>query len=146
MALVLVVIHGAAMFSEIGLRDSIIQSDRGEDQRFLNTAWTLQILRGVFLWGIIAVLAGPVSEFYNEPRLATILPVSGLIPLIQGFNSVRLATYSRHLKLERLVAIQLVSQTLGVVIIVLLAWWLKSIWALVLGSLVGPALLTAASP
>ena len=33
------------MFSDVGIRTSIIQNAR-EDAAFLNTAWTLQILRG----------------------------------------------------------------------------------------------------
>src|SRR4051794_20999694 len=37
-------------FSDIGLGPAIIQSRRGDDPRFLNTAWTMAAVRGVFLW------------------------------------------------------------------------------------------------
>jgi hypothetical protein len=34
------------MFSDFGLNASIIRSSRGDDPVFLQTAWTVQILRG----------------------------------------------------------------------------------------------------
>src|SRR6056297_1078407 len=45
MALVLVFITGLAMFSDLGIHTSIIQNDRSREPAFLNTAWTLQIIR-----------------------------------------------------------------------------------------------------
>jgi hypothetical protein len=47
MALVQVFMGGLQMFSDLGVNMSIIQSKRGEDPDFLNTAWTFQILRGL---------------------------------------------------------------------------------------------------
>lgn len=49
MALVQTFMTGLAMFSDIGIGPSIIQNRRGEDPDFLNTAWTIQIGRGVML-------------------------------------------------------------------------------------------------
>src|SRR5262245_41661145 len=56
MLLVNVFIQGLAMFSDIGIGPSIIQSKRGDEPRFLNTAWTIQVGRGFLLW--IASLIG----------------------------------------------------------------------------------------
>ncbi len=46
MALVNTFIIGLNLFSDVGIRPSIIRSERGEDPLFLNTAWTLQVIRG----------------------------------------------------------------------------------------------------
>src|SRR5262249_52416768 len=35
-----------ALLADVGLFQSIVQSPRGEDPSFLNTAWTLQVVRG----------------------------------------------------------------------------------------------------
>jgi O-antigen/teichoic acid export membrane protein len=59
MALVTVFLTGLKMFSDFGLNASIIRSARGDDPIFLQTAWTVQILRGVMLWLISVMLAGP---------------------------------------------------------------------------------------
>src|SRR6187551_2992594 len=38
------------LFSDIGIGPSIIQNPRGDEPRFLDTAWTLQLLRGTGLF------------------------------------------------------------------------------------------------
>lgn len=141
MALVQVVVTGVAMFSDIGLRGAIVQDPRGNDPAFLNTAWTLQAGRGVLLFLVMVALAGPMSEFYDEPLLADILPVVAITALLQGLNSTRLASASRELYIGRLVVLGLVTQLLGVAATIALAWWLQSVWALAFGTLVAPALL-----
>jgi O-antigen/teichoic acid export membrane protein len=57
MAIVNVLIMGSQMFSDIGLGPSIIQNKRGEDPDFINTAWTLQIIRGFAIWLLVILLA-----------------------------------------------------------------------------------------
>jgi O-antigen/teichoic acid export membrane protein len=140
MALVTVFITGLQMFSDVGLNASIIQNKRGDDPDFLNTAWTLQIGRGVLLWLATVALAWPVAIFYAEPQLAQLLPVAGLGALIAGFNATNMITVNRHLMLGRLTALTLGCQTVTIIAMVILAWLTESIWALVLGPLVGGSL------
>lgn len=136
MALVQVFISGLKMFSDTGVRASIMRSDR-EDEDFLNTAWTMQVLRGIGLWLGTCALALPVATLYDEPMLAQILPVTGLTVLIAGFTTTKVATANRNLIIGRLTAIDLGTQVINIVVMVLLAWWLKSVWALVIGGLIG---------
>lgn len=50
MALVMVVLVGLQMFSDVGIGPAISRSARGDDPDFLNTAWTLNVFRGAGLW------------------------------------------------------------------------------------------------
>ncbi len=145
MAIVQVVLAGAAMFSDFGIRGSIVQDARGDDPDFLNTAWTLQILRGLGLGAAIALGAGPVAAFYDTPVLADLLLVAAIVPVIQGFASTRLATASRQLFLGPMVALHLGAQAAGLAVMIALAWRWDSVWALMLGTLVAPGLVTALS-
>ena len=45
------------LLSDVGLRQNIIQSHRGDDPEFLNTAWTVQIIRGFVLFALTLLLA-----------------------------------------------------------------------------------------
>jgi len=110
LALVQVFITGLQMFSDTGIRVSIMQSKRGDDPDFLNTAWTIQVIRGFFLWLGACVLAYPAASFYGEPMLAQLLPVVGLNALISGFASTNVATANRHMKLGLLTRIDLSNQ------------------------------------
>lgn len=138
MALTQVFLIGLQMFSQLGINASVVRSPRGDDPAFLNTAWTVQIIRGVLLWLICLAAAYPVATIvYNEPQLAQLLPVVGLTAIIQGFASIKLITANRKLLLGRVTAIELGSQALGIVAMIIGALILKSVWALVIGGLIG---------
>jgi O-antigen/teichoic acid export membrane protein len=133
MALVNVFITGLTMFSDVGIGPSIVQNPRGDDPAFLNTAWTIQVVRGFILGIAGAALAAPVAAFYGEPDLLYLVPVVALNSIISGFNSTRVMSATRHIKLERLTIIDLSSQALGLLAMVGWALLYRNIWALVIG-------------
>ena len=69
MLLVGVFTAGLQMFTDLGINQNIVQSERGDDPTFLNTAWTISVLRGVVLWLLACLLTWPYAMFYNEPKL-----------------------------------------------------------------------------
>lgn len=135
MALVQIFITGLALFSDLGIRASIIQNDRSNEPAFLNTAWTLQVFRGLVLWLFACAIALPVAALYDEPMLAQLLPVAGLTALIAGFTPTRVNTANRDLVMGRVTLISIGAQAVGIVIMIILAWLLQSVWALVFGSI-----------
>lgn len=136
MALVSVFLVGLTMFSDVGVGPSILQHKRGDDPPFLNTAWTIQVIRGVILWIMTLALALPVAGFYGQPDLALLLPVAGISLLIHGFEPTRIETAARHLQLGRVTLLDLVAQAIGILSMVVMAWLLQSVWALVFGWIV----------
>ena len=145
MALVTTVIVGITLLSDIGLQPSVIQSARGDDPDFLNTAWTLQAGRGILLWCASLVLAYPAALFYHDPTLAKLLPVLALSTIITGFNSTGLLTLSRHMGVRRLFAVDFSTQIIALVVTVSWAYFYPSVWALVVGSLVSSTFRMAVS-
>ena len=139
MALTQVFVTALEMLSDVGVGPAVVQSSRGDDPKFLRTAWTFQVVRGLGLALMAAVIAWPVSRIYGEPRLLGLLPAAGLGIALRGFSSIRLFTLHRAIRLGRLTAIETASQAVAVALTVLAAWALRSVWALVLGSLCGVA-------
>lgn len=137
MALVSVFMMGLNMFSDLGIGPSIQQNKRGDDPDFLNTAWTIQVIRGGVLWAVATALAFPMAWFYNAPELAQLLPVASLTLLITAFNPTRLETANRHLLLGRVTVIDMATQVVGITSAVILAWLLQSVWALVFSGIIG---------
>jgi O-antigen/teichoic acid export membrane protein len=137
MALINVFLLCLEMLSDIGVHAAIIHNKRGDDPEFLCTAWTIGVIRGVLLWAVACLIAWPVAVFYNEPRLMLMIPVSGLIVLITGFQTTAMAQHNRHMKLERLTMLQLAAQAINLLVMILLAWQMRSVWALVIGGVVG---------
>lgn len=136
MTLVTTVIVGITLLSDIGLGPSIIQSARGDDPRFLNTAWTLQVIRGTVMWMVALLLSWPAAKFYHDPTLLKVLPVLALSMILTGFNSTNLLTLSRHMSVRRLFAIDFSTQVVALLVTVAWAYRYPSIWALVGGNLI----------
>lgn len=137
MALARAVITGLHFFSDIGLGPAIIRSPRSNDPLFLNTAWTLQVGRGFGLWGLTLLLALPMARIYDSPDLAWIMPVLGLNAVFYGFSATALHTLSKEIRLGKLSLVELASQFLSLLAMILLASLYRNIWALVLGSMIG---------
>jgi len=133
MALVTVLLVGMTMISDMGIAQSVMHSKRGDDPDFLDTAWTLQIIRGVVLWLIVCLLAGPAAAFYDQPDLALLLPVAGVALLFKGFEPIRVETANRHLLLGRVMVLDLLATLTGIVVMVIWAWVTQSTWALIAG-------------
>lgn len=140
MALVQVFIVALQTFSDIGIQTSIVQSKRGDDPDFLNTAWTLQILRGFGLWLGACALAWPAAKIYDQPELLLLLPVTALSIVGQGFRPTRAAQASRSLNIGRLTLIQVAVQFVTLLLTALLAWWWHSVWALAISQVISTSI------
>ena len=139
MALVSVVLVGLAMFSDVGIGPAISQSKRGDEPTFLDTAFSINVVRGAALWALTAAAALPAAWLYQAPELAMLLPVAGISLLIAGFSPTRIDTANRHLLLGRVTVLDLISQVVGMVMMIGLAWLMQSVWALVWGAVAGSA-------
>jgi O-antigen/teichoic acid export membrane protein len=136
MALVNVFIMGLHLFSDVGLGPSLIQNKRGDDPTFINTAWTIQVIRGGALWLGSILIAWPIAQVYAEKELLYLIPVVGLGTLISSFNSTALYTLNRQLALGKLAIFELGGQVSGLVAMIAWAWFDRSVWSLVVGGIV----------
>ncbi len=156
MAVANILIMGLQLCSYFGVQHNIIQSHRGDDPLFLNTAWTFQILRGgiIFLLAIslaaglaIANSFGLVgaSSAYHDPVLPSVLAALSFTALISGFESTNLASAHRVMRQGRITILELISQVAGLAVMIVWALVDKSIWALVGGTILSSCIKTILS-
>ncbi|MDR6711354.1 O-antigen/teichoic acid export membrane protein [Pseudomonas hunanensis] len=135
------------LLSDVGLRQNIIQSSRGDDPLFLNTAWTVQIVRGFILFGLTLLLAlgawlaqlanlWPADSTYAAPILPWVLAVTALSAIIGGFQSTKIDVAVRTFQQKRVVLIELASQLTGLITMLVIGYLTRSIWSLVIAGLV----------
>jgi O-antigen/teichoic acid export membrane protein len=134
-ALVNILNQGLIMLSDVGLPTIVVQSERGEDMRFLNTAFTWQAARGVVLFVVASACAFPMAQFYDEPLLEQLVPFGSLSVLVLGVRSTAYYTLRRRLNLFPLMIIEIAAQVAAVIAMVVWAEFDRSVWALVMGSL-----------
>jgi O-antigen/teichoic acid export membrane protein len=150
MAVISTVLLMLMLFSDIGSGTTIVQSQRGADEEFLNTAWTVQVMRGVGLWVVSVLLALGLAfaqaaqlvspdTVYGDPRLPLMIAVASFVTVINGFSSLNAKLAERNLDFA---AVSLIEVGVGIVAIVAMAlgaWWTGSVWVLVAGSLLTAA-------
>lgn len=136
MALVNSLVMGLEMLSDLGVRVSVISHPRGDEREFLDTAWTISVLRGAAIALLAALFAWPFALAYDEPALTTLIPVTALSGLLNGLSSTKLAVLNRHLRLGMITTLGLGSQVVALAAMIAFAWLTRSIWALVVGSVV----------
>lgn len=156
MAIATTVMVILTMISDIGLRHSVVQNRRGDDPDFLDTAWTVGIVRGFALWlAAVALsaalhfanLAGmlPANSVYASPVLPLVIIVNSFGSVILGFQSTKTATALRSFDQRRLVQLELIGLLAGLLVMIVSAQMSRSIWALVAGGLVGALTTTVLS-
>lgn len=122
MALVNLFVQGLQMFSDLGLRPCVVRHPRGDDRDFLDTAWTVQVGRGVVLWTASVLLAWPAAQFYGEPALVWLVPLAGANALIMGFVSAAQFTCARHVHRGPLVRREVGVYAVVVVVVLATVW------------------------
>lgn len=156
MAVAWVIMTGLQLLSDLGLRQSIVQSRRGDDPAFLGTAWTIQIMRGGTLWLLgLAVAASlylaqklalvPAGTVYADTLLPVVIAVLAFAAFIAGFESTRIALADRNLAPARVARMDILSQLAGMTCMICWALFDRSIWALVAGGVVTALMRTTLS-
>jgi O-antigen/teichoic acid export membrane protein len=151
MAVVLTLLTALTLLSDIGTGTVIIQSERGAEPAFLNTAWTMQIIRGVVIWllGLLIALgigwgqswgAFRTDTVYDSPVLPLLLAASIFSMVLQGFSSVNDKLAERNLQLKLVAVIDLTVQVFALIVMIVGAYLTRSVWSIVVGSLAGAAL------
>jgi O-antigen/teichoic acid export membrane protein len=148
MAIVTAVMQGLAMFSDIGLQPSVVRSQRGDEPEFLNTAWTIQFIRGLLLFIGALALTWPMASFYSAndasaEQLLWLIPIVAFSAILDGLQSSRMLTAARQLQLARITQLELGVQLFNAVVMVGLAWYFRSVYALAVASVMTAALRTA---
>ncbi|PSF39429.1 polysaccharide biosynthesis protein [Aphanothece hegewaldii CCALA 016] len=140
MATLMTLIVALNFLSDVGLAPIVVQHKRGDDPIFLNTVWTLQIIRGFFIWFGCLLISWPIAQLYNDERLLWLMPIFSLTSLISGFNSTSLLTLNRQVALKKITILDLGVQSFSLSIMLIWAFLHPTIWALVVGNLISATL------
>ena len=123
-------------FSQTGFSAALIQ--KNEDiNPYLDTAWTVQLIRGTILALILFAVAPYIADFFDAPAAKSILQVIGLSVLFQGFTSVGVIYFQKELEFHKQFAYMFSGTLVNVGVAILAAFLLRSVWALVFGLLAG---------
>lgn len=136
---------GAELLSDIGIGQSVVRSANGDDHRFLNVAWTLQVLRGLGLSLALVAFAVPIAELYERPEILPLILAVSPVFFISGLLSPSLFVVQRQVKLKPRAVYDIVNTAFQCAFTIALAWVMPSVWALIWGVLAGALFNTLSS-
>ncbi len=134
MAICLIVTRFLDIFTETGFGAALVQR-QGQFEAARDTAFTLSILRAIALAVGMYLIAPAVAEFYSEPVLVPAIRLAGLTFLCRGVYNLNTVALQKDLNFQRLSYLDLATMLADLVVSVALAYWLRSVWALVLAQL-----------
>ena len=80
------------LFFLFSFETALIRDQKAEADSY-NTAWTLELIKGVVLSALLALGAKPAAAFFGEPQVETILYLIALFPILRG-EEARHKTFS----------------------------------------------------
>ncbi|TWU23955.1 Teichuronic acid biosynthesis protein TuaB [Novipirellula galeiformis] len=137
MALAMIAIMGLVLLSDVGLTPAVIHHSDGDEPDFLNTAWTIQVFRGIAIWLASWIAAPAMAWFYAEPILTFLIPVIAIMVVIEGFCSTGVMTAQRQLTPSAMIGYNVLSQFFGTLVTLGIACFYPNVWSLVAGTLAG---------
>lgn len=129
-----------AVFVDSGISLAVIKSDFG--YTYHKSLDTVALLMGIILFFVTALLAYPISSFYNNPALVWPTLVLATTFIFKSLFVVRQAILNKRLQFAYLGKVLLANTLLTIFLTIILAYQGFQHWAIILPQVAG-ALLTA---
>lgn len=136
MALALSLCSLAQAFTEVGIREAVMQHPRGGGPAFLRAAWWAALARGLVLYALVAALAPLAATFFGIPELTLVVRVAFLRCLAESAMSPGMPGALRDLRYGPWAVVMNGGGAIGVVATLGLALVLPGVWALVAGHVI----------
>lgn len=122
-------------FSDAGLSYLVIRSDYGK--LFQRVLHYLSFIVGLILFGLVVLLAYPISLFYKDSALILPTIIMSLNFILRSLTTVPFGVLSKELRFNSLGSLELIGATIEVLFMIILAYLGFSYWALIIPSVIG---------
>ena len=136
MSLAMVVVRAIETYTRPGVAQALIASQQ-DFEKACNTAFTMLVVRGFLQAVLLAAVAPWIGDFYESPELPLMLQVLGGVFILGGFRNINTIARQRELEFRSLTYLTQAANIAGTIATIAIAWWLRSVWALVAGQLIG---------
>lgn len=124
------------VLTETGVNVLLIQ-EKEEIDRYINSAWIVSIIRGLFIGILILVSANFISVFFNSKESFQLLILISLVPILRGFINPSVVKFQKDLTFQKEFWYRLLIFSVDAVVAVSVALITKSAISFVFGLLSG---------
>lgn len=132
------VITFAEIFTDAGFQKYLIQHqfiDEVDKEQSTNVAFWSNLIMSLFIWLVIGIFADPLAAMVGNPGLGHVLTIACVSIPLAAFSSIQMALYKRDLDFKTLFKVRIVGICIPLIVTVPLAFYLRSYWALVIGTI-----------
>ena len=133
-AIAMTVMSIVSAVTEISLGSALIQHENPTDAHY-DTAFTLSAARSILLGLVVAALAWPIAQLYDDQRLWPVMLGIAASMSITGFNNPRMVVFTRRLEFWQSFAFGVSGKLIGFIVAVAIAYVYRSYWALVISNM-----------
>ncbi len=133
-----VIITFAEIFTDAGFQKYLVQHqflDECDFDESTNVAFWSNLVMSLLIWGVIILFSEPLAAMVGSPGLGKVLIISCVSIPLAAFSSIQMAIYRRSFDFKTLFKVRVVGILIPLVMTIPLAFWLRSYWALVLGTI-----------
>ena len=130
--------------TDMSLGTAVVQIPKPTAHHY-DTVFTLTLLRGLAIFLLMAVIAVPFADFYQDDRLVWPIVLLGLAPLIRGMISPKMIVYVREVRFLPQFVLEVGGKVAAFLVTLLMAYLHPSYWAMVAGLIAAPVITTFAS-
>ncbi|HEY8289372.1 MAG TPA: oligosaccharide flippase family protein [Acetobacteraceae bacterium] len=116
----------------LGTDEAVIR-DHAPDRHVYDTAFTLNLLRGLAVGSLVAAGAFPAATFFGEPRLGPLLLFVACLPVLDGLANIGAVDFRRDFAFHKEFAIMVLPKLGGIVAAIGAALLLRSYVAMLCG-------------
>ena len=136
---------GADLLTDVGMGQNIIYNKNAEEPDFYNTAWTINVIRGVLLWFLFCAVSFYVASFYQSEILRLVMPIASVTFVLGSLSSIHPFLLQKRMQYNTLTKFEISVGALSSLAPIVIAYFSPTIWALVFGSIAGTAISMIAS-
>jgi O-antigen/teichoic acid export membrane protein len=120
--------------TELSLSSALVRHAAPARSHF-DAAWTLNALRGLVLGALFAAAGMPAAALYGDPRLIQVMAIMGFGLFLSGLPNPRSIMLQRDLIFWQEFALSVSQKVVGVAVSIIIAYYYRSYWALLIGVL-----------
>ena len=129
----------AAVFLDLGVNIALIQNPNATQAHY-NAAFTLRVIQTACLALLMWFGAPLAADYFNDARVIPVLRWLALGIVIGGFENIGVVTFQKEMRFGQEFKFAFLRRLMAFVTVVTAAWFLRSYWALVIGTLTGKVL------
>ncbi len=122
------------MLSSVGAGDALIRAT-DPDRGMYDTAFTIGLLRGGVTATAIVAAAWPMGTWFGDERVTTVMLALAFGTVLSSLENIGIIDFRRDIAFDKEFVLNVWPRVISVAVTIVAALWLRSYWALVIGTL-----------